>query len=128
MRSQQAAAKKKAEAAAAQVVVVDLDGEGASSSAFAQPRRRKFYPLVTDGWTQAKAKEHLPQGCGYGVTKDTKENRWRCRGRGMAEISRSYGKGSGITDWEAMVTVLNYVWAHHIRLNGGECPFVFVDA
>lgn len=97
--------------------------KAATSDALLPPRPRAFTTLPTSGVSQAAAKKFLPPG--FGISKDGKENRWRIRGNLLEddEKSKSYGKGTGLTDGAAMEFVISVAWRAHIRKHGGECPW-----
>ena len=68
----------------------------------------------------------MPPNCG--ISKDTKENRWRGRSRLLAsEKSRSYGSHSEVDDWGAMVFVIRFLWLAHPRSEGDEMPWEFEE-
>ena len=86
------------------------------------PRQRNFCPLKTIGYTVAAAKRFVPFG--IHIHKDPKENRWRCNGLGET-TSKSYGRGTGLSDYAAMVIVLREAWSWHAKGGGNPCEFEF---
>lgn len=97
----------------------------AAPKATGERAARKFVAVQGDGITAAAAKAYLPPDCA--LSKDDKrENRWRLRMKwSNAERSKSYGRRSECTDWEAMTFLIQLAWREHSRLTGHPCPFSF---
>ena len=85
-------------------------------------RQRNFCPLKTNGYTKLQAKQFMPWG--INIHKDPKENRWRADTKGET-TSKSYGKGTGLSDYAAMVIVLREAWRWHQKGGGDPCEFEF---
>lgn len=97
---------------------------GASSSSADKPARR-FVAVEANGLSAGAAKAFCPSSAS--ISKDDKrENRWRVRSKLLgSEKSKSYGRKSATTDWQAMVHVLTLAWRAHTLATGEGCPFDF---
>ena len=100
--------------------------EPAAAEAIPAPirRARMFCPMITNGYDQASAKTIVPFG--VSLHKAPKENRWRAKGLGDT-ASKSYGKGTGLTDYAAMVVVILETWKWHQAVGGDGCPYTFTE-
>ena len=104
-----------------------LQARGAASSSAAgsggPAPARKFVKRVATGYSLVQMKQFLPPFAA--ASKDDKrENRWRVREPYLqGERSKSYGSKSGLSDWEAMVWVLQLLWHHYTKTTGIPCPF-----
>ena len=78
-----------------------------SSSAPGVAKPRRFVPQVPDGYSRADAQTMCPSG--YQISKDLKENRWRVL-HSSGTKSKSYGKGTRLSDFEAMKWFLLQCW------------------
>lgn len=89
------------------------------------PRPRRFVPVPTSGPTAEEARVWLPEG--FRVSKDSqRENRWRVRGPSLVgERSKSFGRGSSLTEWEALAFLLEVAWRSHSQATGEQCPWSF---
>lgn len=96
---------------------------GEASSASGAPRPRRFVPMPPQGPSQEEAQALLPPL--YRVSKDDRrENRWRIRGPGLGgEKSRSFGRASGRTEWQAFGCLFLLAWQAHQRHTGEACPY-----
>jgi hypothetical protein len=97
-------------------------GGGAAEAGGKKPPR-KFVPKVADGYTKEGAQTLVPLG--YRIHKDLEENRWRIMAPGGGGKSKSYGTGTGLSDYDAMKTVILVVWADYTNLTGEACPWNF---
>lgn len=83
--------------------------------------------VVADGLSPQRAREYLPPG--FALSKDTaRENRWTLRSKllgGSGSKSKSFGKRSSTTDWQAMCLLLVCAWRLHTEATGEQCPFDF---
>eukprot|EP00971_Amphidinium_carterae_P349749 6491200-Amphidinium_carterae.1 len=98
--------------------------ESAESSGSGSAVGRKFMPLRTEGYSAEELKTWLPVGSS--MTKDCRENRWRLRCEhlpGSGDKSRSFGRRSGVTDYDAMRLLLLQAWAATTAATGVERPF-----
>lgn len=90
----------------------------------AQRCERKFVPAPAGGLSQIEAQLLLPEG--FRLSKDDRrENRWRLRGPGITETSRSWGRRSHFDDYGAMSFLVQLAWRAHSRRTGEECPWEF---
>jgi hypothetical protein len=125
--------------AAAAAIARDARVDGAGSSGDGAPppdalavaperrvRVRRWVPAVADGLSVAEALEFAPPLAK--MTKDSiRENRWRIRAPYMNERSKSFGRGSGLSDWAAMTFLLRLAWRRYTEVYGVECPFQLDD-
>ena len=58
---------------------------------------------------------------GYQISKDLKENRWRVL-HSSGTKSKSYGKNTRLSDFEAMKWLLLQCWRQHKQATGESCP------
>lgn len=131
------ALKKAQEEAAARMPAAPASASASSSSArpvvaAAPSKPRRFVPAEADGYSAAEAAQFLPPGAT--ITKDsTRENRWRVRASFLSNLgsgcerSKSFGRGSKLTDFEAMLFCLQLVWRSYLLRHGGQCPFKWDD-
>lgn len=65
----------------------------------AGPRPRRFVPIPERGPSLEEGRRFLPAG--FALSKDTRrDNRWRIRGPGFSEKTKSFGPMSGRSEWE----------------------------
>lgn len=82
-------------------------------------RERKFMPLKTTGYTRQEAQAFCPPQCK--LAKDLRENRWKVDAPYMASSKRkSYGRGTGLSDYDALKAVLLHTWREHRAAYGGD--------
>lgn len=88
-------------------------------------RIRVFRPVEATGPTVEEARKMLPPG--FSLSKDTsRENRWRMRAKGVdKDRSKSFGRGSGLDEYQSLVVLLEWAWRRHFELAGESCPFAF---
>lgn len=84
---------------------------------------RKFMPKKTNGYSKAEAQKWCPDG--VRIHKDLNENRWRTVSASIGSKSKSYGTGTGLSDFEAMQWVLMQTWRAFSATTGQACPFDF---
>lgn len=108
------------------------DGAGGSAAGSVGPygapgRPRKFIPVPEVGPSVVVAMEYMPPG--FSISEDIRrENRWRLRGPPSVidgPKSKSFGRGSNRSEWQALVVLLEVVWQAHLRATGGRCRFDF---
>ena len=83
-------------------------------------------PVPTTGVTVDEAKALLPPG--FSISKDEeRENRWRMRADGdyVGPKSKGFGKGTGLTDFEALRFLVQLAWRHQDRKHGTPCPWTW---
>lgn len=55
------------------------------------------------------------------IAKDLRENRWKVEASFMSSSkSKSYGRDTGLSDYEALKTVLLHAWREHRMAYGGD--------
>lgn len=88
-------------------------------------KHRQFVPVPERGPTVQVARRYLPEG--FTLSKDTaRENRCRLRGAlPSGERSRSFGRGSQMTNWSPLVVLLELAWHEHTAATGDHCPWQF---
>ena len=104
-------------------------GHGGAPAASGAPARvRRWVPAAADGFDVPTAEQWVPPLCK--LSKDgLRENRWRVRAPWLAgERSKSFGTGTGLSDYEAMVFVIRLAWAGYCVDHPGSCPWEFEDA
>ena len=85
---------------------------------------RKFCPKKETGYKKEEALALVPPG--GSLHKDFKENRWRGKYE-HKQANKSYGAGTGLSDYQAMATVLVLLWKMHTEKTGHQCPWEFDD-
>eukprot|EP00971_Amphidinium_carterae_P335292 6471064-Amphidinium_carterae.4 len=106
-----------------------LHGQSASSSSHAPSESvkpaRKFNPLPAESLSAEEARKYLPAG--WTLHKDMKENRWRLSAKSYGSKSRSYGKGSKLSERAALLVQLRHAWGLEAQRTGATCPWDLDD-
>ena len=106
-------------------------GASSSSGGMGPPpanRERQFVTYRADGISQAEAERLLPSSAR--LFKDLRENRWRLTSKflpGSGTKSKSWGRRSQTSDFNAMLVVIKMAWQAHFEHTGEACPFEFEE-
>ena len=101
---------------------------GRASSSSCKPVRSPVTSQVREsvaGYSVEEARQWAPPGCTL-----TKEMRWHTRWRATSQEiggvrSKSFSADGLVSDFKAMVWVLNVAWRHYTAIHGQACPWEF---